>query len=121
MIKQISRGIYTIECDICGEKVAYFYDEISPEQALKEDSWHKIDDSDDIHCAVCYKEPEKKIDFTDWSLNDLLTIANQGQHYHTRKGLINSIERKAKLHDGYDWLNDHVEVLGKYGIEVEDA
>ena len=115
MINQISRRIYIIECDICGEKVAYFYDEIMPDKAIDEDGWHKMDET--IHCAVCYKEPDDKIDFSDWSLNDLMLIADKNKDYFTKKGLICQVEKQLKI-TGNEWIPE--KLVEKYEDTDDD-
>ena len=92
MIEQINDDIFSIECDGCGEKTAYFYVEIDPESAVEEDDWHK-GEGDEIFCSTCYVPPYPELHLDDWSIQDLLKIAPE-RDYHTRKGIIEQIYAK---------------------------
>jgi len=90
MITQASEEVFTIECDICGYNIAYFYEDGSPDQVIADDNWHKTD-SKDIHCSSCYVPPFPDLHLDKWSIQDLLLIAPQ-RDYHTRKGIVDNID-----------------------------
>ncbi len=112
MINQISEEVFTIDCGICEETTAYFYDEISPDEAIEEDSWYKQDGK--IVCWICYVPQNPELHLDKWSIQDLLKIANK-REYFTRKGIIDHIYAKLIQEENrIDWIPD--ELKDKYGV-----
>jgi len=94
VIVQINDEVFTIECDLCGEKTAYFYREIDPETAIEEDSWHV--NNNETLCSICFIPPAPELNLDKWTIQDLLRIAPK-RDYHTRKGIIEHIIKKNDL------------------------
>ena len=119
MYRPISGEIFTIQCDTCGYDIAYQYEEMSVQEAMKQDGWHKDKDSHNIYCHECYV-PDRIINLDGLYISDLVTIAFMilpGKEFFTRKGLLENIYKRIEKIGNLDWLPESIRV--RYGKDLK--